>query len=78
MGEKSGSLAVYGAAGEAVRALHLTAPLSEPTLNPRTIALCHLELWHTLIMPSRMEMYGVKALCATCKQLPQVELFGQK
>ncbi len=56
MGEKSGSLAVYGTAREAVRTLHLTALLSEPTQNPRTIALCHLELWHTLIMPSRLEI----------------------
>lgn len=34
------------------RTLHLTALLSEPTLNHRTIALCHLELWHTLITAS--------------------------
>lgn len=56
MEEKSGSLAVSGAAGEVVRALHLTAPLSEPILNPRTIALCHLQLCYTLIMPSRLEI----------------------
>lgn len=54
--EKSGSLAVYGAAREAVRTLHLTAPLSELARNPRTTALCHLEPWRTLIMPSRPAM----------------------
>lgn len=56
MKAKSGTFAVCGAAGEVGRALHLTAPLSEPGLNPRTIALCHLEVHHTLIMPSVLEI----------------------
>lgn len=51
-GKKSGSLAVYGAAREAVRALHLTALLSEPSLHPGTIPRCHLQLWCELILPS--------------------------
>ncbi|MEQ2192257.1 hypothetical protein XENOCAPTIV_009199, partial [Xenoophorus captivus] len=56
METKSGSIAACGAAGEVGRALHLTALLSEPRLNPRTIPLCHLEVHHTLTMPSVLEI----------------------
>lgn len=42
--KKSGSLAAYGAAREAGRALYLTAPLSEPSQQPRTTPRCHLQL----------------------------------
>lgn len=50
--KKSGSLAVYGAAREAARALHLTAPLSGPSLQPRTIPRCHLQLCYEFILSS--------------------------
>lgn len=53
-GGGSGSLAVCGAAKEAVRALHLTAPLSEPSLPSGTIPCCHLQLRCELILPSRV------------------------
>lgn len=49
MGEKKkvGHLLYMEQPERQLRTLHLTALLSEPTLNPRTTALCHLELWRT-------------------------------
>lgn len=69
-GKKSGSLAVYGAAREAARALHLTALLSEPSLQPRTIPRCHLQLWYELILPSNPR----KRIGAVTKQHPLVDM----
>lgn len=75
--KKSGSFTVCGAAKE-LRALHLTAPLSERALNPRTIALRHLEEYLTLKMPSTLEIREETQPSLSKinehKQLPGVEM----
>lgn len=72
--KKSGSLAVYGAVREAARALHLTAPLSEPSLQPRTIPRCHLQLWDKWILSSNPR----RRTGAVRKQHPPVAMYGQE